>query len=83
MPAHDNIHIPRESFPHWIWFVLEATIVMAVAMLVSRQITNSIVDLSPTNQNWVFYGIVGAIFIVWYVIIRAKILKKPIFRNLD
>jgi len=83
MPAHDNIHIPRESFPHWIWFVLEATIVMAVAMLVSRQITNSIVDLDPSNQNWVFYSIVGAIFIVWYVIIRSKILKKPIFRNID
>ncbi len=83
MPAHDNIHIPRESFPHWIWFVLEATIVMAVAMLVSRQITDSIVELSPTNQNWVFYSIVGAIFIVWYVIIRSKILKKPIFQNQD
>lgn len=76
--VHDNIHIPGESFPHWIWFVIEVTIVMAIAMLVSREITDSIIDLDPLAQNWVFYGIVGAIFFIWFIIIRGLILKKKI-----
>ncbi len=76
--VHDNIHIPGESFPHWIWFVIEVTIVMAISMLVSREITDSIADLDPLAQNWVFYGIVGAIFFIWFIIIRGLILKKKI-----
>ncbi len=76
--VHDNIHIPGESFPHWIWFVIEVTIVMAISMLVSREITDSITDLDPLAQNWVFYGIVGAIFFIWFIIIRGLILKKKI-----
>ena len=31
--------------------------------------------------NWIFYGIVAAIFLGWYIIIRTLILKKPILET--
>ena len=78
MTTHDNIHIPTESFPHWIWFVIEFAIVLAVSALISREVTTSIEGLEETIQNWVFMGILTAIFGAWYIIIRGFILKKPI-----
>lgn len=81
MGAHNNVHIPKESWPHWTWYAIEFGIVLAVSMLVSREITDSIEGLDPQLQNWVFYGIVGAIFFGWYIIIRSMILKKKILDN--
>lgn len=81
MGVHNNVHIPKESWPHWTWYAIEFGIVFAISMLVSREITNSIEGLTPDMQNWVFYGIVGAIFLVWYIIIRGAIMKKWIFQN--
>lgn len=50
MVTHDNIHIPSESFPHWIWFVIEFFIVLAVALGISSQITPAFQEMvqSPT-----------------------------------
>jgi hypothetical protein len=45
MVTHDNIHIPSESFPHWIWFVIEFAIVLAVSALLSREITGAFENL--------------------------------------
>ena len=81
MVTHDNIHIPGESIPHWVWFVIEFTIVLAVSALLSREITGAIKDLQETMQNWVFIGILTAIFGGWYIIIRGFILKKPILEG--
>lgn len=78
MVAHDNIHIPTESLPHWVWFVIEFTIVLAVSALISKEITGAIEGLDVGMQNWVFMGILTAIFGGWYIIIRGLILKKPI-----
>lgn len=80
MTTHDNIHIP-DSFPGWIWYGIEVAIVFAISMVVSMQITDSISGLEPNMQNWVFYGIFGAEFFVWYIVIRSWILKKPILEN--
>jgi len=76
--THDNIHIPSESFPHWIWFVIEFAIVLAVSALLSREITGSFENLEDVMQNWVFMGFLSAIFGAWYIVIRGFILKKPI-----
>lgn len=81
MVTHDNIHIPSESFPHWIWFVIEFAIVLAVSALLSREITGAIEDLEDVMQNWVFMGCLSGIFGVWYIIIRGFILKKPILTS--
>ena len=81
MGANPYVHVPRESWPNWTWYAIEFGIVIAISMLVSREITNSIEGLSPANQNWVFMGIVGAIFFIWYMVIRSFILKKKILDN--
>ena len=81
MGTHSNIHIPKESWPHWTWYAIEFGIVLAVSMLASREITNSIADLAPDTQNWVFMGIVGVIFVAWYIVIRGLVLKKKILEN--
>ncbi len=81
MGAHNNVHIPRESWPGWTWYAIEFGIVLAVSMLVSREIVGSIEGLAPDVQNWVFFGIVGGIFIGWYLILRAVVFKKPILGN--
>jgi membrane protein YdbS with pleckstrin-like domain len=79
--THDNIHIPKESFPHWIWYVIEIAIVLALSMVASSKITDSIEGLTPETQNYVFIGIVGIFFLVWYIGIRGFILKKKILQN--
>ncbi len=81
MVTHDNIHIPKESFPHWIWYVIEISIVGAISFLTSSKITDSIEGLTPEIQNYVFIGIVGIFFLVWYIVIRGFILKKKILEN--
>jgi hypothetical protein len=78
MVIHDNIHIPSESFPHWIWFVIEFAIVLAVSALLSREITGAFENLEEVMQNWVFMGFLAAISGGWYIAIRGLILKKPI-----
>lgn len=82
MVAHDNIHIPIESFPHWIWFVIEFAIVLAVSAILSKEATGAIEGLDEVMQNWVFMGILTSIFGGWYIIIRGLILKKPILSGL-
>ena len=81
MGTHDNIHIPKESFPHWIWYVIEIAMVLALSLVASSKITNSIEGLTPETQNYMFIGIVGIFFIVWYIGIRGFILKKKILQN--
>ncbi len=81
MGPHDNIHIPKESFPHWIWYVIEIAIVLALSLVASSKITNSIEGLTLETQNYMFIGIVGIFFIVWYIGIRGFILKKKILQN--
>ena len=74
-------HIPNESWPSWTWYAIEFGIVLAISMLLSREITNFIEELTPELQNWVFMGIVGVIFLAWYIGIRGFILKKKILEN--
>ncbi|MFB3113416.1 MAG: hypothetical protein ACE1YZ_00445 [Nitrosopumilaceae archaeon] len=81
MVTHDNIHIPKESWPHWTWYAIEFFLTLAIAVVIAFKSTDAIEGLSPELQNWVFYGIVTLIFFVWYIIIRGLILKKPILGN--
>ena len=43
-------------------------------------ITNSIEELTPDIQNWVFMGIVGVIFLAWYIGIHWIYLKKKFYK---
>ncbi len=81
MVTHDNIHIPKESWPHWTWYAIEFFLTLAIAVVIAFKSTDAIEGLSPELQNWVFYGIVTLLFFVWYIVIRGLILKKPILGN--
>ena len=81
MGANPYIHIPKESFPNWIWYTIECVMVIAISMLTSSKITDSIEGLTPEVQNYMFMGIVGAFFLIWYIGIRGIILKKKILKN--
>ncbi len=42
MPAHDNVHIPSESWPNWTWYALEFGIVLAVSFVVGWKASDGI-----------------------------------------
>lgn len=82
MGVHNNVHIPKESWPYWTWLAIEFFIVMAVAALSSREIVNLVAkDATPDMQNWYFFGIIGAIYLGWYIGIRWMILKKKVLET--
>ena len=101
MPARNNVHVPKESWPKISWFVIEFAIVIAVAVVIAwqtnplyedfvvmkgwdceqvSQITEcTIAEEATVNQealNWIFWGTVGAVFLIWYLLIRGIVLKK-------
>jgi bacteriorhodopsin len=76
MGVHPNIHIPKESFPHWIWYAIECILLIAISLIASSKITNSIEGLTPEVQNYMFIGIMGIFFLVWYIGIRRLVLTK-------
>lgn len=85
MSVHNNVYIPRESWPYWTWFAIEFFILLAASALIANEVVLYLEQqqmvLEPTTQNWVFWSIVGLVFLVWYVIIRSKILKRRILEN--
>ena len=76
MGVHPNIHIPKESWPHWIWYAIECIVLIAVSLVISSKITDSFEGLSPEVQNYMFIGILGIFFFVWYAGIRRFVLTK-------
>ncbi len=81
MGTHDNIHIPKESWPHWIWYAIECVILIVISFLTAVKIADSIEGLTPEIHNYLITGIVGIFFLVWYIGIRGFILKKKILQN--
>ncbi len=81
MVTHDNIHIPKESFPHWIWYAIECVVLIVISFAVAVKTADSIEGLSVEVHNYLITGIVGIFFLVWYIGIRGFILKKKILRN--
>ena len=80
MGVHPNIHIPKESWPHWTWYAIECVLLIAISLIASSKITNSIEGLTPEVQNYMFIGIMGIFFLVWYIGIRRLVLTK-VLRN--
>ncbi len=37
--SHDNIHIPKESWPHFTWYVIEFFIILGIGVLIAFQVT--------------------------------------------
>ena len=51
MPARNNVHVPKESWPKFSWFVIEFAIVMAVAVLIAWQ-TNPLYEDFVVMKGW-------------------------------
>ncbi len=81
MVVHPNVHIPKESWPHWTWYAIECVLVIVLSFLASVKITDTIEGLTPEIHNYVITGIFGMLFLIWYIGIRGFILKKKILRN--
>jgi bacteriorhodopsin len=81
MGANPYIHIPKESWPNWTWYAIECVILIAVSLIASSKITDSIEGLTPEVQNYMFIGILGIFFFVWYVGIRRFVLTKVLRIN--
>ncbi len=81
MVTHDNIHIPKESWPHWTWYAIECVILIVISFVTGVKIADSIGGLTPEIHNYLITGIVGIFFLVWYIGIRGFILKKKILQN--
>jgi hypothetical protein len=80
--VHNNVHIPKESWPHFTWLAIEFFIALAAAALISREIVNFVAaEVDPAMQNWYFFGIMGIILLGWYMGIRHGILKKKILET--
>ena len=48
---------------------------------VSQETQCSLAEEAEVNQemlNWIFWGIVGAVFFIWYMLIRGIVLKKKV-----
>ena len=51
MPARNNIHVPSESWPFFSWSVIEFAIVIAIAIVVSWQVSPFFED-SVVMYGW-------------------------------
>ena len=103
MPARNNVHVPRESWPYFSWFIIEFAVVMAIAVVIAWQTSpffeDSVImygweceqeshqtNCTPTDEpemqqtalNWIFWGIVGAVFAGWYLVIRRLVWKRKV-----
>ena len=83
MGTHNNVHIPKESFPTFLWYAIEFFIVVGISVGIAMNSINYFTQIGFAEQmtNWIFWGIVGGVFLVYYILIRPLILKKPILKN--
>lgn len=84
MGAHNNVHIPKESFPTFVWYAIEFFIVVGASVGIAINSINYFTQMGFTEQmtNWIFWGISGGIFLAYYLLVRTFILKKPILKNI-
>ncbi len=77
--VHNNVHVPKDSWPAFAWYAIEFFIVMGVGMLIAANSMDYFKKLGfdQSMTDWIFWGIVGVPYLVYYIIIRPLILKKP------
>ena len=83
MGVHNNAHVPKESFPRFVWYAIEFFIVIGISVGIAMNSLGYFTQMgfNESMTNWIFWGIIGGIFLVYYLIIRAFVLKKPILSS--
>lgn len=84
MGVHNNVHVPKESFPKFLWHAIEFFIIVGISVGVSMNTIGYFTQMGFSEQmtNWIFWGIAGGVFLVYYVIIRTFLFKKPVLSNI-
>ncbi len=63
--ANPYVHIPKESFPGWIWYAVECVALIVIAFFSAVLITNTFEGLTTEQHNYVITGIFASFFLVW------------------
>lgn len=84
MGAHNNIHVPKESWPAFLWYAIEFFVVLAAGLEISL---NSMayfkkIGFGDPMSTWAFWGMVGVVFLAYYILVRPIILRKPILSKI-
>ena len=76
-------HVPKESFPRFVWYVIEFGIILGIGLGISIKVAEYFQQLGMTEAitNWIFWGIVGIPMLIYYIVIRSHIFKKPILEQ--
>lgn len=79
MGVHNNVHVPKDSWPAFAWYAIEFFVVLAVGIMIAVESMGYFANLklAPDVTNWVFWGIVGGPFLVYYIIVRPLLFKRP------
>ena len=79
MGAHNNIHVPKESWPAFLWYAIEFFIVLGagIGIAVNSMDYFKKMGFDESMTDWIFWGIVGIVFLAYYLIVRPLLLRKP------
>jgi hypothetical protein len=53
-------HVPKESFPRFVWYVIEFGIILGIGLGISIKAVEYFQQLGMTEAmtNWIFWGII-------------------------
>ena len=79
MGAHNNVHVPKESWPAFLWYAIEFFIVLGagIGIAVNSMDYFKKMGFDESMTDWIFWGIVGIVFLVYYLVVRPLLLRKP------
>ncbi len=84
MGAHNNVHVPKESWPAFLWYAIEFFIVLGAGIGISVSSIDYFkkMGLDESMTDWIFWGIVGVVFLVYYLIVRPFLLRRSILSRI-
>jgi len=77
--AHNNVHVPKESWPAFLWYAIEFFIVLGagIGIAVSSMDYFKKMGFDESMTDWIFWGIVGIVFLAYYLVVRSLLLRRP------
>ena len=79
MGVHNNVHVPKDSWPAFAWYAIEFFIVLAVGVMIAQFSMDYFKKLGfdESMTDWIFWGIAGIPFLAYYLLVRPLLLRKP------
>lgn len=76
------VEIPS-SWPPFLWYVMELAIVLAVGAGLADYSSGFWNELGLEEQmiNFVWWGIVGLVFVLYYLVFRRLLFKKSVLET--